>query len=50
MKIFYSKEFDQSKIGRNPKWKKDIADEQKYLAKKQKPFTDKIETCPICFK
>ena len=49
MKIFYSKEFDQSKIGRNPNWKKEIADEQKYLAEKQKPFTDKIETCPICF-
>jgi 2-polyprenyl-3-methyl-5-hydroxy-6-metoxy-1,4-benzoquinol methylase len=48
MKIIYSKKFDQSLIGRSPQWKKNIANDQMELAKKQKQFTKKVKNCPIC--
>ena len=48
MKKIFSKKFNPSYLGRSAKWKKDIADEQKRLSKLQKPFTKKIDACPIC--
>ena len=50
MKKVYSKPFDITSLGRNAKWKKDIADEQERLSILQKPFTIKVDKCPICRK
>ena len=48
MKKIYHKPFNPSVFGRDPRWKKEIAMEQKRLAEAHMPFVEKRTLCPIC--
>ena len=44
----YSKSIDMKDLGRTIVWRKEIAYDQKKLAKKFLPTVEKINSCPIC--
>ncbi len=48
MKKVYHKAFNPQSFGRDPKWKKEIASDQKKLANLLKPLSNNVYCCPIC--